>query len=250
MTLVLILLGGPGAGKGTQAVRLAESLGLPHISTGDLFRANLSAGTELGERARGFMDQGQLVPDEVVLDMLFDRVAQEDCRRGYLLDGFPRTLPQAEALESRLEAGDGEAVSTHAVNLEVPDRVLEERLCGRFVCRDCGNLHHRIFSPSKVEGVCDSCGGELFQRKDDQIDVVKERLSVYHAQTSPLVDFYRDRDLLHVVDGNRSPDEVAATLAEFAQSLASASGSLPTGGMSEKNSSAPQSTAHESGPGK
>ncbi len=206
MTQVIILLGAPGAGKGTQAARLTESLSLPHISTGDLFRENLSKGTELGERARGFMDSGQLVPDELTVDMLFDRTSRADCSKGYLLDGFPRTLPQATALDQRLSND----VSLTVLNIDVPDEVIVGRSSGRLLCRGCSNIQHRQFSPPAQEGICDQCGGELYQRSDDHPDVVTERLGVYHAQTQPLVGHYSAQDLCCTVDGNRSPEEVFA----------------------------------------
>ncbi len=206
MTRVIILLGAPGAGKGTQAVRLSQSLSLPHISTGDLFRENLSQGTALGERAKVFMEAGQLVPDDLTVDMLFDRTSRPDCAAGYLLDGFPRTIPQAIALGERMDAG----VSLSVVNIEVPDDVIVGRSAGRLLCRECGNIQHKTFSPPAQEGVCDNCGGELYQRKDDQAEVVQERLGVYHAQTQPLVGHYGDQGVCRSVDGNRAPDEVFA----------------------------------------
>ena len=208
MKTILILLGPPGAGKGTQAERLCRELSLPHISTGDLFRANRAQGTELGQRAQKFMDAGQLVPDEVVIDMLFDRVADEDCAGGFLLDGFPRTIPQAEALGARLPAD----ASVRALSLDVPDEALITRLTGRVTCRECGNIHHLEFSPPRAEGICDKCSGELYQREDDSVEVVSKRLSVYREQTAPLVDFYTQLGVLSAVDGNRSPAEVGDAL--------------------------------------
>jgi len=204
---VVILLGGPGAGKGTQAARLSENLGLAHISTGDLFRENLKNDTELGKQARGYMDSGKLVPDELVLEMLFDRVAAPDCAAGYLLDGFPRTEPQAEALEAAL--GD---TRPRVLNLEVADEVIVQRASGRRLCRGCSAIWHATFNPPATEGVCGACGGELYQREDDQEEVVRERLSVYHAQTAPLVEFYSSRGLLVGVDGEQSPDDVNEAL--------------------------------------
>ncbi|MCA8978524.1 MAG: adenylate kinase [Planctomycetes bacterium] len=204
---VVILLGPPGAGKGTQAVRLSEGLGLPHVSTGDLFRENLSKSTELGLRAKGFMESGKLVPDELVLEMLFDRVSKPDCAEGYLLDGFPRTIPQAEALDARLV---GE--KTVALLLEVDDSLIVGRAAGRLLCKSCGNIQHLEFSPPAKEGVCDQCGGELHRRKDDEPDVVRERLVVYHEQTAPLVGFYENKGLLRRVKGDQSPDAVYADL--------------------------------------
>ena len=204
MRSVVILLGAPGSGKGTQAVRLAQATGLPHVSTGDLFRANIGQATELGARAKGYMDRGELVPDELVLDMLFDRVAAEDCARGFVLDGFPRTLPQAEALQ----AGLGQD-RCQAIHLEVADEVLIERAAGRLICRSCGAVHHRGFAPPKVEGTCDHCGSQaLYRRDDDAPEVVRERLRVYQAETAPLVGYYQGLGLLTTVDGDQPPDDV------------------------------------------
>lgn len=199
----MILLGAPGAGKGTQAKRLSTWTGLPHVSTGDLFRANLRAETPLGAKAKGYMDAGELVPDALVLDMLFDRVAADDCADGYILDGFPRTIAQAEALEGRL-AGAGVRV----LDIRVPDEVIVERAAGRLVCKKCGNIQHAKFAPPARAGVCDACGGALQQRTDDRPEVVRERLRVYREQTAPLVQFYEGRGSLVGIDGDRSPDEV------------------------------------------
>ena len=203
---ILLLLGAPGAGKGTQAKRLSAAEGLPHISTGDLFRENLSRETELGQRAKGYMESGQLVPDALVIEMLFDRVAREDCAKGYLLDGFPRTLPQAEALEGAL--ADSGGADLIAINFNVPDEVIVGRAAGRLVCKDCGNIHHAEHMPPSVAGVCDKCGGELESRKDDQPEVVTKRLEVYHEQTAPLVEYYGTRGALIEIDGQRSPEQV------------------------------------------
>lgn len=204
---IVILLGPPGAGKGTQAVRVAAELGIAHVATGDLFRENLGKGTDLGNRAKQYMEAGKLVPDELVLEMLFDRVAQPDCREGYLLDGFPRTLPQAEALA---EALGNQPCQT--LLLEVPDEVLVGRASGRLLCRGCSNIHHATFSPPKKEGVCDACGGALYRRKDDAPEVVRERLKVFHGETQPMIDYYRERGSLEAVDGSQAPDEVFAAL--------------------------------------
>jgi len=205
---VLILLGPPGAGKGTQASRLSAELALPHVSTGDLFREHRAKGTELGKRAQEYMDSGRLVPDDLVLDMLFDRVAKPDCARGFLLDGFPRTLPQAEALDKRL----GTATSVCVLDLRVGDRALVERLTGRTTCRECGHIHHVRNSPPKVAGRCDRCRGELYTRTDDELSTVEKRLAVYRDQTQPLQGFYARKNLLQEIDGERSPDEVFRSL--------------------------------------
>lgn len=205
---VVILLGPPGSGKGTQAVRLTKELGIPHISTGDLFRENISKNTELGKRAKSFMDAGKLVPDTVVLDMLFDRVARPDCMNGYLLDGFPRTLPQAEAFEKHL-APETELI---VLDLEVPDEIIVKRAAGRVTCKTCAAVYNIYFSPPKQDGKCDKCGGELIQRPDDKPEVVEERLRVYHNQTKPLVDYYEKQGILYKVDGTQSPDDVFQAL--------------------------------------
>lgn len=218
---VVVLLGAPGAGKGTQARRLAEGLGLPHISTGDLFRANLSSGTELGQKAKGYMESGKLVPDDLVIDMLFDRVAQADCADGYLLDGFPRTVAQAESLNSRL------GQTPLALDIHVDDEKIVERVSGRVTCKDCGNIQHLTFSPPREEGKCDLCGGELTTRKDDNPDAVRVRLVEYHEKTAPVAGFYRSAGTLHQVDGDRAPDTVFADLVDAiraAQAAASSGG--------------------------
>lgn len=212
MQSVLILLGPPGAGKGTQAVRLSSALSLPHVSTGDLFRENLKLGTPLGEKARGFMDAGRLVPDELVIDMLFDRVSRADCRGGFLLDGFPRTVAQATALDARLNGSQ-----VRAINLSVADAAVVERLTGRHTCRACGNVHHERFSPPAKAGVCDRCGGALYQRPDDSRDVVEKRLAVYREQTKPVEAHYRSRGVLSEVDGARKPDDVYTALLRAAR---------------------------------
>ena len=213
MRRVVILLGPPGAGKGTQAARLSKDLALPHISTGDLFRDNLARKTELGAKAKAFMDAGKLVPDALVLDMLFDRVAKPDCAGGYLLDGFPRTLPQAEAFEKALPAG----TKVTALNLRVSDEAIVERLSGRRTCEACGNIQHVRFSPPKVADKCDKCGGKLALRADDSAEVVQKRLKVYREQTQPLEAYYATRQCLTQVDGSKSADEVFAVLRKAAR---------------------------------
>lgn len=210
MQNVVILLGAPGAGKGTQATRLSRELGLPHVATGDLFREHTKKGTPLGKRAAEFMEAGKLVSDELVLDMLFERVSRPDCAQGYLLDGFPRTLPQAQALDERL----GE-VDLRVIDLEVADETIVERASGRLLCRSCGAIYHTVSKPPKAEGVCDECGGELYQRKDDAPAIVRERLEVYHRQTRPLVEYYANKGVLQSVDGERAPEEVRASLLEL-----------------------------------
>lgn len=215
---ILILLGPPGAGKGTQASRLSAELGLPHVSTGDLFREHRAKGTELGKRAQEFMDSGRLVPDDLVLDMLFERVAQPDAARGFLLDGFPRTLPQAEALEKRLGTG----AQVRVLDLRVGDKVLVERLTGRRTCKGCGNVHHVRTSPPKATGRCDRCAGELYVRTDDQPATVEKRLAVYREQTQPLQGYYQKRGLLQETDGERSPDEVFRSLRKAAAGMEAA----------------------------
>lgn len=208
---VIILLGPPASGKGTQAVRLSKNLKIPHISTGDLFRENISKGTPLGEKAKSFMDAGQLVPDALVLDMLFDRVSRPDCSQGYLLDGFPRTIPQAEELDKKLHPKTRLIV----LNLDVSDETIIKRTAGRQTCTQCGNVHNLYFSPSKQPEVCDACGGKLIQRSDDRPEVVQERLRAYRNQTEPLIKFYKDKGLLHTVNGEQNPDKVYTDLSEW-----------------------------------
>lgn len=204
MAAVLILLGAPGAGKGTQAVRLSAACELPHVSTGDLFRANLREGTALGKKVKSYLDSGRLVPDEVVLEMLFDRVARPDCAEGYLLDGFPRTLAQARALDAHLSADDTLTV----LQIDVSEESLVERVSGRLSCKECGNIQHQTFAPPAKEGVCDVCGGALQRRSDDRPEIVRERLRVYQAESAPLIRYYADKGVLESVDGELSPDEV------------------------------------------
>ena len=190
----LIMLGAPGAGKGTQAKKIAQKYQIPHISTGDIFRANIKAGTELGMKAKAFMDAGQLVPDEVIIGIITERLAEKDCGKGYILDGVPRTIAQAEAME---KAG---IVFDAVVSIEIADETIMERMGGRRVCESCGASYHVVAVPPKAEGVCDSCGGKLVQRKDDAPETVKARLEVYHKETEPLKEFYRQRGLLKSVE--------------------------------------------------
>ena len=195
----IIMLGAPGAGKGTQAKMIAEKYSIPHISTGDIFRYNIKNGTELGKEAKKYMDQGLLVPDELTVKILLDRVAQDDCKNGYVLDGFPRTIPQAEVLEEALtKLGDR---IDYAINVEVPDENIVKRMGGRRACVNCGATYHIEHVPPKKEGICDNCGSELILRDDDKPETVKNRLSVYHNQTQPLIDFYNGKGVLRTVDG-------------------------------------------------
>lgn len=195
----IIMLGAPGAGKGTQAKMIAEKYSIPHISTGDIFRANIRNGTELGKKAKSYMDKGQLVPDELTLDLIMDRFKQDDCKNGYVLDGFPRTIPQAEALDAALKA-KGEKVD-FAIDVDVPDENIVKRMGGRRACVGCGATYHVVYSPTKVEGVCDKCGEELIVRDDDKPETVLNRLEVYHNQTQPLIDYYNEQGILKSVDG-------------------------------------------------
>ncbi|MFT4539126.1 MAG: adenylate kinase [Planctomycetota bacterium] len=208
MPSVVILLGAPGAGKGTQAARLSSALKLPHIATGDLFRENLSKGTELGQKAKSYMESGQLVPDDLVVDMLFDRVGRKDCAEGYLLDGFPRTVAQAKILGKRI----GNDWDVRVADLQVPTSDIIERASGRLLCRDCSNIAHATFSPPAKEGVCDNCSGELYRRDDDAPEVVKQRLDVYEAETKPVSEHYKALGQLQIIEGTSSPDQVYQTL--------------------------------------
>ena len=202
----IIMLGAPGAGKGTQAKMIAEKYGVPHISTGDIFRANIKNGTELGKEAKGYMDKGLLVPDELTVRLLLDRVAQEDCVNGYVLDGFPRTIPQAEVLDEKLTELDEKV--DYAVNVDVPDENIINRMSGRRACLNCGATYHIVSIPPKKEGICDACGSELVLRDDDQPETVKNRLKVYHEQTQPLIDYYEKKGVLRTVDGTLPMEEV------------------------------------------
>jgi adenylate kinase len=204
MGRIIVLLGAPGAGKGTQAVRLSRARSLPHVSTGDLLREHLKRGTELGTRAEEYMSAGKLVPDELVLQMLVERVSAPDCRDGYILDGFPRTLVQARAFESHVNDDDDFLV----VNLEVADDTIVERAAGRLSCKQCGRIYHEKFSPPAKPNVCDVCQGGLQRRADDAPEVVRERLRVYHEKTAPLIRHYRDEGVLETIDGERSPEEI------------------------------------------
>ena len=209
----IIMLGAPGAGKGTQAKMIAEKYGIPHISTGDIFRYNIKNGTELGKEAKKYMDQGLLVPDELTVKILLDRVAKDDCRNGYVLDGFPRTIPQAEALDKAL-AELGQKMD-YAIDVDVPDENIIHRMGGRRACVGCGATYHLEYAPTKVEGICDACGKELILRDDDKPETVKKRLDVYHEQTQPLIDYYTNAGILKTVDGTVDIDVVFQNIVEI-----------------------------------
>lgn len=209
----IIMLGAPGAGKGTQAKMIAEKYGIPHVSTGDIFRANIKNGTELGMEAKKYMDQGLLVPDELTVKILLDRVAQTDCEKGYVLDGFPRTIPQAEVLDKALsELGDS---IDHAINVDVPDENIVRRMSGRRACVACGATYHVEHVPPKKEGVCDKCGAELVLRDDDKPETVLNRLKVYHEQTQPLIEFYTAKGVLKTVDGTVDMGDVFRSIVDI-----------------------------------
>jgi adenylate kinase len=209
----LILMGLPGAGKGTQAEKIKETFGIPHISTGDMFRAAIKEQTELGMQAKSYMDAGDLVPDEVTIGIVRERLGKDDCQKGFLLDGFPRTIEQAEALENIL-ADTGRTLDD-VLYINVDEKKLLERLSGRRICSNCGATYHIVFNPPKKEGICDKCGGELFQRDDDHKETVKNRLDVNKKQLEPLLDFYRERGILHTINGDREIDEVFADISRL-----------------------------------
>lgn len=206
----IIMLGAPGAGKGTQADKICSKYNIPHISTGDIFRANIKNNTELGQKAKSYMDKGELVPDELVVDLVVDRIKADDCTNGYVLDGFPRTIPQAEALDAALAAINDKV--DYAINVEVPDENIINRMSGRRACVACGATYHIVHIPTKVEGVCDKCGAELILRDDDKPETVKNRLNVYHEQTQPLIDYYTAKNVLHEVDGTKAMEDVFSSI--------------------------------------
>lgn len=209
----IVMLGAPGAGKGTQANMIAEKYNIPHISTGDIFRANIKNGTELGKEAKGYMDKGQLVPDELTVKLLLDRVAQADCKNGYVLDGFPRTIPQAEVLDGELTK-NGEKLD-YAIDVDVPDENIIHRMGGRRACLKCGATYHVEYVPPKKDGICDVCGSELVLRDDDKLETVKNRLKVYHDQTQPLIEYYTKQNVLHSVDGTQDVNKVFSDITEM-----------------------------------
>lgn len=212
----IVMLGAPGAGKGTQAIKIADKYDIPHISTGDIFRANIKGGTELGQKAKSYIDKGELVPDEVTIGMLLDRIAQDDCKNGYVLDGFPRTIPQAESLTEALKS-QGDQID-FALNIDVPDEAIIERMSGRRACPKCGATYHIVYAAPKTENICDKCGTELIIRSDDKPETVKDRLNVYHQQTEPLIAYYKAAGVLREVDGAQELpkvfEDVVAILSE------------------------------------
>ena len=206
ISMKIIMLGAPGAGKGTQAKKIAAKYQIPHVSTGDIFRANIKNGTELGMKAKSYMDAGGLVPDEITIGMLLDRIHEADCENGYVLDGFPRTIPQAESLTEAL-AGMDEKID-YAVNVDVPDENIISHMAGRRACLACGATYHIVYNPPKKEGICDVCGQELVLRDDDKPETVKKRLDVYHDQTQPLIEYYKKAGILKSVDGTQDLNKV------------------------------------------
>ena len=209
----IIMLGAPGAGKGTQAKMIADKYQIPHISTGDIFRSNIKEGTELGKEAKTYMDKGLLVPDELTVKILLDRVAKDDCKNGYVLDGFPRTIPQAEVLDEALAKLNDKI--DYAIDVDVPDENIIRRMSGRRACLACGATYHIEHIPPKTEGICDRCGKELVQRDDDKEETVKNRLHVYHEQTQPLIDFYTKKGILKTVDGTVDMKDVFAAIVKI-----------------------------------
>ncbi len=208
----IIMLGAPGAGKGTQAQKLAVKYQIPHISTGDIFRANMKQQTELGKLAKTYIDKGMLVPDEVTVDLVVDRLEQDDCSNGYILDGFPRTIPQAQSLDAALHE-EGTAID-YVINIEVPDENIVRRMSGRRACTECGATYHIVHMPTRVEDICDRCGSKIVLRDDDKPETVLKRLNVYHEQTKPLIDYYQAADTLVKIDGTKSIEEIFKTITE------------------------------------
>lgn len=204
-SMKIIMLGAPGAGKGTHAKKISEKYNIPHISTGDIFRANIKQGTELGKKAKEYMDQGLLVPDELTCDLVMDRIQQDDCKNGFVLDGFPRTIPQAEALDAALTKINQKM--DYALDIELADEKIVERMSGRRVCGSCGATYHIVNIPTKVEGICDKCGNPVEFRADDQPETVLKRLSVYHEQTQPLIEHYAKQGILKEIDGTKSVED-------------------------------------------
>ena len=209
----IVMLGAPGAGKGTQAERIADKYQIPHISTGDIFRANIKAGTELGKKAKSYMDKGELVPDELVVDLVKDRLNQDDCREGFMLDGFPRTVFQAEELDKIM--AEKKLSITKVINIDVEPAKLIERIAGRRVCKACGATYNINTKPTAKEGICDVCGGEVYQRADDNRETVENRISVYGSQTAPLVEYYEKAGLLATINGDQALDSVFSDIVKI-----------------------------------
>lgn len=206
----IIMLGAPGAGKGTQAQKLASKYQIPHISTGDIFRANIKNETELGKLAKTYIDQGLLVPDELVVDLVVDRLKQTDCEKGYIFDGFPRTIPQAQSLDTALS--ENQESIDYVINIEVPDENIVKRMSGRRTCPDCGATYHMVHMPTKQEGICDRCGKSIVLREDDKPETVLKRLGVYHDQTKPLIEYYQSKGVLLEIDGTREIDDIFVSI--------------------------------------
>ncbi len=215
--LNLIFLGPPGAGKGTQAKMIVDKYSIPQISTGDLMRASVSSGSPVGEKLKGYMSSGALVPDDLVVDILLERLSAEDCSMGFILDGFPRTVSQAESLETALTHRN--MPLSGVVAMMVPDDVLSDRLTARRICKECSTSYHLEYLKPKIDGACDRCNGELYQRKDDSEEVIRNRLKVYHEQTAPLIDFYQSRKKLYTVDGNKKIEMIFAEICAIIDSL-------------------------------
>lgn len=209
----IIMLGAPGAGKGTQAKKIAEKYQIPHISTGDIFRSNIKEGTELGRKAKEYMDQGALVPDELTIGMLMERIQSDDCENGYVLDGFPRTIPQAESLKKAL-SDMGQKID-FAIDVDVPDEIIIDRMAGRRACIACGATYHIVYNASRVPDVCDVCGAGLVLREDDKPETVKKRLSVYHDQTKPLIEYYKEAGVLVNINGTQELNKVFSDIADL-----------------------------------
>ncbi len=209
----IVMLGAPGAGKGTQAKLIAEAYNIPHISTGDIFRANIKNNTELGKKAKEYMDKGLLVPDELTCDLVVDRLSQDDAKNGYVLDGFPRTIPQAEALTEALKKRN-ESID-FALDVDVPDENIVKRMSGRRACINCGATYHIMYAAPKKEGICDKCGNELVLRDDDKPETVQKRLTVYHDQTQPLIEYYKNAGVLHELDGTKDINDIFASIKEL-----------------------------------